>query len=32
MSGSGASVYGIFKNEINLKTAFESQFYFSCWL
>ncbi len=32
MSGSGASVYGIFKNEINLKTEFESQFYFSCWL
>jgi 4-diphosphocytidyl-2-C-methyl-D-erythritol kinase len=32
MSGSGASVFGLFKNEIDLKTAFEGNFYFSCML
>ncbi|MES2728233.1 MAG: 4-(cytidine 5'-diphospho)-2-C-methyl-D-erythritol kinase [Bacteroidota bacterium] len=32
MSGSGASVFGLFKSEINLKQQFENNFYFSCQL
>lgn len=32
MSGSGASVFGLFKHEVNLKPQFENNFYFSCWL
>jgi 4-diphosphocytidyl-2-C-methyl-D-erythritol kinase len=32
MSGSGASVFGLFKTEIDLKALFENDFYFSCKL
>lgn len=32
MSGSGASVFGLFKHEVNLKQQFENNFYFSCQL
>lgn len=32
MSGSGASVFGLFKTEIDLKGQFETDFYFSCKL
>jgi len=32
MSGSGASVFGLFKNQIDLKNEFENNFYFSCFL
>ncbi|MFZ4799976.1 MAG: 4-(cytidine 5'-diphospho)-2-C-methyl-D-erythritol kinase [Bacteroidia bacterium] len=32
MSGSGASVFGLFKNQIDLKNEFENNFYFSCLL
>lgn len=32
MSGSGSSVFGLFKTEIDLKGQFENDFYFSCKL
>jgi 4-diphosphocytidyl-2-C-methyl-D-erythritol kinase len=32
MSGSGATVYGIFKTEVDLKSHFEPHFYYSCFL
>lgn len=32
MSGSGSSVYGIFKSEVNLKNIFPNYFYYSVWL
>lgn len=32
MSGSGASVFGLFETEIDLKSQFENNFYFSCKL
>ncbi len=32
MSGSGASVYGLFKDNIDLKKEFANEFYFSCVL
>jgi len=32
MSGSGASVFGLFKSEVYLKNKFENDFYYSCKL
>jgi 4-diphosphocytidyl-2-C-methyl-D-erythritol kinase len=32
MSGSGATVYGLFNKEMDLSTNFKTDFYYGCWL